>query len=416
MAFWLVRDEPLSQDTTALLADVRVYDATLQQDPYLLWLGFDAKTDVEPMILGQKRYHHDWHTFYASTDVHQDVQRENFATLQGTFFTAEDQKVLSQLKADLSTDVRLAPYEKYRTELTHIYAQQTLLNARWQALLDQKGNQNKGLLLSPEGVMPNYSLMADIHRLYVSHLIFQQDVKALAQYTERLIAQDQHANSLIDKMILLAFISHNIELIHELNQTLGTQQTLSELSVSQMSMRFPFASETAMVQAIINRLYNQKGLFDLIENDEKKLIKYPVADFFAPLFLNKQKSLNLYVDYILPTLKISHLPDPAFKQALEQPHQFEGDGFSIKNYLGNKLIQIALPQWETYAVRPRLINQKIRLLNILAKDQHLEVTTLNKNSQGDVFYKTNRLLCIKTPNPFINEEEERKYGSCLKNK
>jgi hypothetical protein len=81
--------------------------------------------------------------------------------------------------------------------------------------------------------------------------------------------------------------------------------------------------------------------------------------------------------------------------------------------MGNKLMDFALPKWETYAVRPRLINQKITLLNILAQHQPIDLIQLNKNQQGDVFYETKDQLCIKTPNPFLNEEEERKYGSCL---
>ena len=415
--FWLLHDEERSTETNQLLADVRFYTPDLQQDPYFLWLGFEAKTDAEQMTLGQKRYHHDWVMFSQPSRPNIDAQRENFPELQGTFFTEQDEKIFTALIADLNQKVSIAHYQKYQTALQNLYERQTVLNARWQALLNQP-TTDKVLLLSPEGAIPNYTLMTKIHRLYVAQLIFKHDVAGLVNYTERLIVKDQGANSLIDNMVMLALISQNIDLIHEFNQKLKTKYTLSALALSQMSMRFPYASETAMVQMITNRLHDQQGyhgLFDYLEeaeNGEKSLIKYPIAEFFAPLFLNKNYSLNRYVNYIQPTLKISNLPNPAFKEALQQLHQFEPE-FTIKNYMGNKLMDLALPKLETYAVRPRLINQKITLLNILAQHQPIDLIQLNKNQQGDVFYETKDQLCIKTPNPFLNEEEERKYGSCL---
>lgn len=419
LIFWLLQDETLSSDATQLLSDVRVYDAKLQHDPYFLWLGFEAKSDAEQAVLGRKRYHQDWYDFYHSNDPNLDAQRDRFTALKGQFFSESDQKILSQLKEDLAEGVSLVAYEKYTTELTRMYAEQSLLNARWQRLLDQPVVNTPPLFLSPEGAMPDYVLMMNIHRLYVAQLIFQQDVNGLARYTERLIQQDQKPSSLLDKMVMLAVISQNIDLIHALNQRLNTHQTLSGLSLSQMSMRFPYASETAMVQAIVSRLYHrqgQNGLFDVVvqaDHDQKNLVKHGLADMFTPLVLQKNMSINRYVRHIVPTLKISQLPDPAFKQALQQPYQFEGHGFSIKNYMGNVLMDMALPQWETYAIRPRLVNQKIRLLNLLARHEAIDIRKLNQNAEGDVFYQTKNLLCIKTPNPFMNEEEERKYGSCL---
>ncbi|RYL22985.1 hypothetical protein [Acinetobacter piscicola] len=419
VVFWLIQDEPISQNAMALLADVRLYETDLKQDPYFLWLGFDAKTDAEQQLLGQKIYHRDWKNFYQTNSVYIDEPIEKFSELQGDFLTEADEKVFEQLIKDLQVEIGIEAYQKQQRALEEIYSRQSVLNARWQALLHQAPTQ-KVLVLSVEGAIPNFTLMMKIHRLYVAHLLFQQDVAALVRYTEALIAKDQSAVSLLDKMIMLNLISDNIELIHQLNQRLGQKHTLSELSLAQMSMRFPFASETAVMQQVTNRLVDRQspqGLFDFIyedENQQKSVEKHPIADFFTPLLLLKNQSLNRYVSYIYPTLVISELPNPQFKQALQQPHDSTVKRSWLKNFMGNKLVDVALPRWETYAIRPRLINQKIVLLNVLAQHQAIDLARLNQNTQGYAFYQTKTALCIKTPNPYLDEEEQRKYGSCLK--
>lgn len=419
LVFWLIQDEPISQNATALLADVRFYEVDLKQDPYFLWLGFEAKTDAEQQLLGQKIYHRDWKNFYQTNSIYIDEPIEKFSELQGSFLTEADEKVFEQLKEDLHAEIGIEAYQKQQTALKEIYTRQSVLNARWQVLIHQAPTQQV-LALSVEGAIPNFALMMKIHRLYVAHLLFQTDVASLVRYTEALIRKDQSAVSLIDKMIMLNLISHNIELIHEFNQRLGQKHTLSELSLTQMSMRFPFASETAVMQQVTNRLVDRQspqGMFDFIyedKNQQKSVEKHPIADFFTPLLLLKNQSLNRYVSYIHPTLVISELPNPQFKQALQQPHDSTVKRSWLKNFMGNKLVDVALPRWETYAIRPRLINQKIVLLNVLAQHQTIDLNELNKNLQGYEFYRTKTALCIKTPNPYLDEEEERKYGSCLK--
>lgn len=117
LVFWLIQDEPISQNATALLADVRFYEADLKQDPYFLWLGFEAKTDAEQQLLGQKIYHRDWKNFYQTNSVYIDEPVEKFSELQSDFLTEADEKVFEQLKEDLQIEIGIEAYQKQQRAL-----------------------------------------------------------------------------------------------------------------------------------------------------------------------------------------------------------------------------------------------------------------------------------------------------------
>ena len=421
---WLKADEPLSKDANELLAMVQFYDPNLKQDPYFYMLGFDARKDIDPQVLGREKYQFGWNEFYKNKISWNGERTKDpiFIKIQestGVFLKPKDEELLKELNRDDSLQQTYQGILKHRSDLQRIYQQQTLLNQRYQKYLMLKPS-DRILLTSISGATPNYILIAHAHYLYILHLTLNGNIHALTQYTEQLILKNQHASSLIHKMFIHKMISQNISILNEFNRSqLKKIKKISQLTPKQMSIRTAMADEFGGSVAQFNQIGGvEYNLFEKLDENGKFKEQTGLASYVykkvKPYLYLPQMTENRYANYMMPAILLSEKSDPKFKKSLMHLNQNVENSWSVKNFFGKKLADIANPNWTFYAVRLRLLNQKIHVLNVLVQNRKIDLKQLNKNQQGFEYYEKNGELCFKSPDPEGTEANEKRYRSCLK--
>ena len=416
---WLSADEPLSKESQVLLDQVQMYDPDLQEHPYFFELGFDARNDADQILLGQLQYHSDWSNFIQhqlgeeGKNNNQDLEK-----FRGQFFSQKSIDMFKAMQAVAKEQgLSYQLYSQNRAELQRLYASQGMLNARFQRLLNAP-QSDKVLLLTAQAKIPDFILIIRMHHLYLSHLAFKNDISGIVKYIEKLEQMNTHV-PLIDKMIQLSMLSDSLNILNDLNRkTPKVQFQIPRLTPPQLSVRYNFADEIARTESILVKFNDDqvfaKNIDHIFENKNSSSIKLWLYYSFVHLFFLKNTSLNSYAEPISSFVSLSEMENNQFKQAIQKDLNIQQNRAPFKNYLGYKIVDVAMPAWKSYVVSPRFVNQKIQILNVLVQNRQFDLKQLNQNKEGYEYYQTATELCIKSPDPQTKEEDWKRYKSCLK--
>lgn len=337
--------------------------------------------------------------------------------LEGVFFNEDEAKILDLIRTSSKQNLSYKLYQKHRLELESLYRNNSVLVQRYDRLLELENPKNI-LLLSIHSGTPNFNLMIKVHHLYLSNLAFNKNVKAIVQYTHTLIAKTENV-PLLDKMVYLSMISNNLDILNDLrllNSQLNIE--LNQFNQKQLSIRNALSAEVGSISEMLNLINEHEKLAEfyglLLEKKESGTYNSLIKNKFAHLLFLKNASLNLYVSNIYPAIHLSESSNTNLIQALKNQQNVEVKKSWIKNYLGQRIIGIGMPQWGRYAVRPRLVDQKIQVFNVLSKNRHLDLEQLNQNKDGYEYYRTETELCIKSPDPNQDVDQWEKHKSCLR--
>ncbi len=124
-------------------------------------------------------------------------------------------------------------------------------------------------------------------------------------------------------------------------------------------------------------------------------------------------STNQFALQVQKAVEWSSLDDQTLLQHMQDDNLNIAPSFQVKNYLGQRLVDIANFDLNSYDVRIRMLDQKIRVLNLLAKNRKVDLKQLNHHSQAQQFSIKNGRLCMTQLDSLISEEVLEKYNSCL---
>lgn len=418
---WLSADEPLSKESQVLLDQVQMYDPDLQEHPYFFELGFDAKSDIDQILLGRMQYQYGWSKDQYLNGLHDDsdsisndpryIAIEKF---KGQFLSEQDEAFLKNFSKKASNEGMSYRYLlNNKTQLQRIYTQQRMLNHRFQQYLVLPPSEHV-LLTSMAGAMPPYTLIMRMHYLYLSHLAFQGDQLAITKYTKQLMAKYQQPMPMIHKMFINEMISQNLNILNDLNRISSLKkQSLPQLTLKQISLKNELSTEFANMFVILNNLLDSDKNSNQAE--KPKQLKQWIFFKLYSLFYNKNISINHYAEAVQSAILLSELNDLEFKKQLTNFKKPKEKPNALKNYWGQKILGNDEDlNWEHFVVRPRLLNQKIRVFNVLLENRHVNLKQLNQNAQGHEYYQKNGELCIKSPAPNDSKANLERYRSCLK--
>lgn len=416
--YWLTRDEPLSKEAEQLLSNVQLYDVSLNEHPYFDVLGFDARSDADQQILGYLKYQEGWAEFFHHFfDVDREQISQPSKKLEGIFFSDNEAKSLDLILKASKQGLRYQDYQRHRAALMSTFYKNKNLKQRYERLLKQSSSENI-LLLSINGVIPNFIVIMKVHHLYLSHLAFNNDVEAIVQYTNILTGKMENA-PLVDKMVYLSMVSNNLDILNDLlilNPKLKIN--VKRLNYQQLSVRKALSAEVASISVMLDRVNKHENLANfygfLHEKRQSETSNNWIKNKIVHLFFLKNTSLNIYVEDIYPAIHLSELSNINLIKTLRNKKEVRVKKTGLKNYLGEYIIDVAMPNWKIYALRPRLLDQKIQILNILSNDRRFDLKQLNQNTEGYKYYRTETELCIKSPNPHQDKEQWEQYKSCLK--
>lgn len=311
---------------------------------------------------------------------------------------------------------------KQKVHLQNLYSKQDVLNIRFQYFV-LKHSLNKPLLLSMNGEYPNYALIRMIHLLHLSDLLFNNDRNGIALYIEQLIHRSKNVENIIEKMVLISMLFQSFMILNQLdNQEASSDITLSKLLPEQISLRSSLALEFANSSVYWDQMNSNiegMGLFDQVDENNDIVEVKPIKKYFLKglskfLFL-KNMTKNQEAQYYQSIIGITELRNQGYKKALREKAFVEEFKLkSIRNMVGQKLTFIASPSWLHYSVRMHLINQKIQIFNVLSSNRQFDLNQLNQNQDGYEYYRTETELCIKSPDSNQDEEQWKKYKSCLR--
>ncbi len=387
---WLHHDEPLSQETQQLLSLQEGYKPELKTHPYFFMLGFDAKQNVDPMVLGRLRYHQDWANYFQHKQnlSGQPSALELKLTSSGT--SAETKQLLSDFKRQYQTEQSfdMGWIVQHKIQIQKAIQRDYGWIERYQTLLQQSPQSE--LLQPPDAVWANYGLLMNVHYLYLMNLLTSnQPAQQLQQYIEHLTQSMSRSNHLVDQMVLVEKINTSTQLLHDLNRKEHHHLSLDGLSLQQLSMR-----KTLAMEANIMVLVNPFNVTHSSESGDGVTFWQRLA---LPFVYLPHMTTNQYVRDLQQVIVLSEMNYADFKKDINHLAAIKPDHIVVKNFVGNILMQIGGPSMQKYLIKMRQLDHTILLFNVLNSQQTWNVQSLNQNKEGYEFYQTDTRLCIKSP-------------------
>ncbi|MDH0033012.1 MULTISPECIES: hypothetical protein [unclassified Acinetobacter] len=400
LVIWLQRDEPLSDISNELFSLQLGYQADLKEHPYFMILGMDAKQNIDPMLLGRLRYHQYW-AYYFTSPLMGWEDNNRLESKITSRFTDDIDEVTKKLLLDLNEnrdkgiDLKLLKVNEQKLILG--FNSNRYLIQRHLKIVQQKNYSD--LALPANSPLLNYSSMLNSHYLYISKLALDRNNSVLRNYIDNLLLQYTNTTNLVYKMILHRMIDSSLTLLHFLANEQNTPINVTPMTDQQLSYKNVFGGELNFLKTSF------PSYEDYIRND---FTDNEVLDNSLPmrtirksnLFFLPNMTINQIASQYLPYIKLSESPYVKFKQRvnlIKDQEQAKQTVFKLKNFIGNILANIGSPAFADYLVRSRLLDNKIRVFNVLHSGNDWSIEQLNLNKEGYEFYKTQDKLCIRSP-------------------
>ncbi|MCJ8147057.1 hypothetical protein MKI79_09110 [Acinetobacter sp. A3.8] len=304
--YWMTLDDPLSQVAQDFLAIYPNYQPDLKEHPYFLELGFDAKKDIDPMVLGRLRYHAGWAEWY-QTNLERDKWKEHKLTENVLLDNDLDQQLTAIFEADSRTirqQPKLNDLLPITQEVEAEYKNKQYLIDRYKMLVYQGNLENSELLLPITCCDMSWLRLRSIQYLYLSHLILNQDIEQLHLYANELTTMLSNRNDMIEKAVLIKQIDTVVNIIHLLeieNPQRGHELEISleplgnkSFSIRRMTSLdlieiLSFLSEERMNAIFVELEEESTSLLDLLNTWKGRLI-------FKQIYKNNMTA-NLYAEW-----------------------------------------------------------------------------------------------------------------------
>lgn len=190
-------------------------------------------------------------------------------------------------------------------------------------------------------------------------------VSMLADDIEKLRNQLKVSDNLVHKIIFTMLISYNLDAIVHIKSAydLNNVNPIPQLSKDELSMELPIIREFALMYNTIKELDKHPDFFNMGGNAPGWLVR---AAFKPNITINKS-----YYGYS-ETVRLSKLPANQFAIQVSQPKPEEAHDISLYNYAGDKLLNIAKPDFGVYIARVHDLNAKIYLVNHVLSDSKIQ--------------------------------------------
>jgi hypothetical protein len=396
LVYWLQQDDELSAQSKALIDADYAFQSDLKQHPFFYVWGMDAKAEVEPETLGRLRYYEQWQQQGKPLSSANKTTPIQIQQLQKHPLSAEQKQVLDELNQVLKQTpeqsesfIRQHQSQFIATLATEQFAIQRYLH--WLNSTDYVS-----LLIPVDGALPDYRTLHYLHLLHLVQVSLkpkEESKAALLQYISALQNMQGQKLSMVEKYILQNFMWQSLDLLNLKAQHASVY--VLPLTQNVLSLRQSMHYEVSQSAQTFQSLAPPKGM----SNWQYRLVYLP------------NRSLNQQVEDIEPYIALSELPYWDFLQQYERLQSEERSKYVLKNSVGNILAQVAVVDWRPYALRSRILDNKIRVFNAVQKQDALD--ELNKNREGYDYYQKEHQLCLKHPFPQENLPDHLAQDTCM---
>lgn len=398
---WLSQDQPLNRTTKELLSIQKNYQPNLKRHPFFLILGSDAKKNIDPMLLGRLRYHQYWAYYFMSPLS--GWSDYNFLELKisNRFVDGDVDGVTKELLLNLNENrdkgIDLEILKINEQKVIKAFDENKYLIQRHLKSLQEKSDDQ--LALPANAPIFNYSPTLSTHYLYISKLALDRNNSALKNYIDDLMLQYANTTNLVYKMVLYRMIDSSLTLLHFLSNEKNTPINIPPMTDQQLSYKNVFGGELILLITSFPsyEYYIRNDFTDNSELDNSlpmRLIRK------SNLFFLPNMTMNQFAQQYSPYIQLSESPYLRFKQEanlIVDQEQAKQTVFKLKNYIGNIFVNMGSSTFIGYIVRSRLLDNKIRVFNVLHSGNEWSIEQLNLNKEGYEFYKTQDKLCIRSP-------------------
>lgn len=382
LVYWLQQDDELSAQTKALIDADYAFQSDLKQHPFFYAWGMDAKADVEPESLGRLRYYEQWQQQGKPLSSANKAAPMQIQQLQKHPLLAEQKQVLDELnQVLLQTPEQSESFiRQHQSQFVAMFATEQFAIQRYLHWLNS--TDYVSLLLPADGALPDYQTLRDLHLLHAVQLSLKskdESKTALLQYISALQNMQGQKLSMIEKYIMQNFMWQSLDMLNLKAQHASVH--VAPLTQHVLSLRQSMRYEVSQNAHSFQSLALPEGISDW----QYRLVYLP------------NRSLNQQVKDIEPSIALSELSYLDFLQQYEHFQPEKRSKYVLKNSVGNILAQVAVVDWRPYALRSRILDNKIRVFNAVQKQESVE--ELNKNREGYDYYQKGHQLCLKQPFP-----------------
>ena len=411
---WLQKEVKLGQKTINTLKLVPAYDFNIKQEAFFYANGFDAMENIEPLQLGKQSYDLDWRLYKEDFNTKKsshnfpeiNVQRINYEK----HWSKEDKELLKGVKAHLQSAefFDTAFWSKNKREIEALISRNKFLIERYEQEISQ---QNYHSLIQTPNANPPYALYHDIHTLFLTNLYLKGSAGDVLEYIHlKLNRLNENLNS-VEKALVIAQVSQAIDVLNILAQRQSKKTQLPQLNIEQLSFEKQAAYEMR------NAYYIFKSVDELLKRayDQSSDLAKLWGRIYTPFAFNFNQSMNQANLSYQPYIEVSKLSYPEFSVKINQIQLPRQRKWVLSNNIGNILNQVgSSTYWVNDLLRPRLLNNKIQVFNIIHSGQNTDREISEKSQEGYVFIKNANQLCIV--NPFEKRQklnERLQQDSCV---
>lgn len=368
-------DENLKPEVAEHIAGLTQYQSNLQQHPEFLLKGFDAKANIDPLLVGKLRY----------TANQLAYEEDANKTLINRIFELEPKLVLANVKSEYfhlyaqfsdSGDqlFRLDDINKNKAKIQAILKQNKFLIDRYQTYLaqDQQAFLYERYTHFGEKRIDalQYARLLYTLDLLLSQQTLDEKLKSIQAYYLQLNQRlETHKNAQIAHleqrhMLLL------VDVMHHLSKNNPKKMVLPQLTKAQLSAQSTLDQTLVSFNDIFSIYRNQQGT----EEEELVLLNpdESINDLFAALIKFQEIAVRDYQSY--QSIDLEKLVTAVYNKP------------SVTNAQGQMYVVGGVKALLNEIVDRRLLDDKIRLFNLLQQSKNIDVAKLNQNKQGYVYF------------------------------
>lgn len=384
-AYYLSQDEALSPESQAMLERVTQHT---ESKAYEYLNGISAPLGKDPKVLGRQRVRD-----------YKNALQKNANPYEVEFPRVDNRLKLERLGGGDSDKISLL-FEYAQLEKALSKEQSELLK-RYHYLLTLDDQHVTFVSI----MMPfsDYIYVIEANNLVSVNAIrlaqkgdLRGAEKLLHKNIIQLRLQLEKADMLVHKLIYNSMISKSINVLSVLNKKYQNAFHIpfKPLSIEERSFEKPLAFEFAFKNdAAQSALHNSEN------NNGSNEFSYP--KWAMPLFYKPNMTMNTVYPLLKESIEDSLLTNQEFARKTSQAKQLKST-LSVRNYIGNKLLEISGVNFETYIARVFALDAKIALYNESLKRSHndddlSQIKNPFYDSKSAYFANDKTLLCIDAP-------------------
>lgn len=400
-------DDPLDPDAEALVA---LTLPTAESEAYLYLLGLDAPAHESPMDIGR--------TLLASIREMERQIADSPLMEHEVTFPGYDR--LPRLDGDLACQWHHAdcPAQVMAAAQSHAVwsAEQEMLFQRYQTFLALEDYQNQSLALVSEHLPPFGHLISGQRLTTLKALQLanagnpDKAITLLADNLQKIRHQQQRADDLVGKMVLLAALSESLDTLSLLlaNHGYDLAPPLPTFSAAERDFTRPMAREFAMGYYMFASMDRHPQFFSTSE-EVMEAPGWLVRAVFKP-----NMSINGSLGWYQQVIALSQLSPQAFANHMQNFDPVMPPSHWLRNSTGSILLSIARARLHDYVAAGFEVHGKIDLLQQLialsGMPETLQQLTSPFSTSEDAVYWSNdqQRLCLQIPGTTAE-----RWGHCL---